>query len=69
MDQIAQKQLAERKKAIAKIQSVVDAERRKKSVREALLGVIGGLPDYAGPLNPRITGRIEAKVHHRKGNF
>src|SRR5208282_1312611 len=29
-------------------------------VRETLLDILGGLPDYYGPLNARITGRIEA---------
>ncbi len=61
MDQIAQRQLQAREDAIAKIRTVADAERRKKFVRETLLSLIGGLPDYSGPLNPRITGRIQAE--------
>ena len=61
MDQIAQQQLQRREDAIAKIRTVADAERRKQSVRETLLSLIGGLPDYNGPLNPRITGRIQAE--------
>jgi cephalosporin-C deacetylase-like acetyl esterase len=61
MDQIAQRQLQAREEAIAKIRSVADAERRKQFVRETLLSLIGGLPDYSGPLNPRITGRIQAE--------
>src|SRR2546427_9857625 len=59
MDQIAQRQLQAREDAIAKIRSVAHAERRKQLVRETLLSLIGGLPDYNGPLNPRITGRIQ----------
>ena len=61
MDQIAQRQLQTREDAIAKIRSVADAERRKQTVRETLLSLVGGLPDYNGPLNPRITGRIQAE--------
>src|SRR6266478_3848404 len=61
MDQIAQRQLQTREDAIAKIRSVADAERRKQLVRETFLSLIGGLPDYNGPLNPRITGRIQAE--------
>src|SRR5690242_5954361 len=61
MDQIAQRQLQAREDAIAKIRTVADAERRKQFVRETLLSLMGGLPDYNGPLNPRITGRIQAE--------
>ena len=39
--------------------SVSEAESRKTEVRERILRLIGGLPDYAGPLNARVTGRIE----------
>lgn len=59
MDQIAQQQLRRRESAIAEIRTVAAAERRKQSVREKLLTIMGGLPDYKGPLNPRITGRIQ----------
>ena len=58
MDQIAQRQLRERKSEISAIRTVADAERRKKSVREKILRAMGGLPDYKGPLNPRTTGAI-----------
>lgn len=61
MNQIARQQLQRREDAIAKIRSVADAERRKQWVRKTFLSVIGGLPDYAGPLNPRITGRIQSE--------
>jgi cephalosporin-C deacetylase-like acetyl esterase len=59
MDQIAQQQLQRRENAIAEIHNVADAERRKQWVRQTLVSVIGGLPDYSGPLNPRITGRLQ----------
>jgi cephalosporin-C deacetylase-like acetyl esterase len=61
MDQIAQQQLQRRENAIAEIHSVADAERRKQSVRKTLLSLIGGLPEYNGPLNPRITGSIQSE--------
>src|SRR6266851_3544489 len=63
MDQIAQRQLQAREDAIAKIRSVPDAERRKQLVRETLLSLIGGLPDYTGQLNPRVNGRLEAESY------
>jgi cephalosporin-C deacetylase-like acetyl esterase len=59
MDRNAQEQLQRRENAIAEIHTVADAERRKKLVRERLLEILGGLPDYHGPLNPRVTGRIQ----------
>src|SRR5690242_6235444 len=60
MDKIAQKQLDAREKAIAAVRTVADAERRKELVRRKILDALGGLPDYSGPLNARVTGRIEA---------
>src|SRR6266702_289097 len=59
MNQIAQRQLEERQREMDKIHTVADAERRKQKVRESLLELLGGLPDYNGPLNPKITGRIQ----------
>jgi cephalosporin-C deacetylase-like acetyl esterase len=63
MNQIAQEQLQQRESAIATLHTVADAERRKKLVRETLLDILGGLPDYNGPLNPKITGRIETEFY------
>jgi dienelactone hydrolase len=60
MDQIAQEQLQRRESVIAKVHNVADAERRKQVVRQTILSLLGGLPDYKGPLNPRITGRIQS---------
>ena len=59
MNAIAQQQLADRDKAIAAIATVSAAEERKKSVRAKVLESIGGLPDYDGPLNPRVTGTLD----------
>ena len=61
MDQIAQKQLQRRESALASIRSVADAERRKQVVRQTILSLLGGLPDYSGPLNPRTTGIIQGE--------
>ena len=63
MNQIAQQQLQWRESAIAQIHTVAEAERRKKLVRETLLEILGGLPDYNRPMNPRMTGRIEAESY------
>jgi len=60
MNQIAQEQLQRRETKIAAIRTVTDADLRKQLVRQTLLDILGGLPDYDGPLNSRITGRIEA---------
>jgi cephalosporin-C deacetylase-like acetyl esterase len=61
MDQIAQEQLQRRESAIALIRNAADAERRKQWVRQTILSLLGGLPDYSGPLNPRITGRLQSE--------
>ena len=58
MDQIAQQQLARRESSIAEIRTTADAERRRQWVHAELLEILGGLPDYHGPLNARITGRL-----------
>src|SRR5579884_582901 len=60
MDARAQSQLAAREAKIAAIHTRAEAEARKQYVRSKILEVIGGLPDYSGPLNARITGRIDA---------
>src|ERR1700686_780100 len=56
LDHIAQQQLGQRERASAGIKSVADANRRKQLVREKLSEILGGLPNYNGPLNSRITG-------------
>ncbi len=59
MDRIAQEQLTKRDAAVAKIQTPADAERRRQWIRATLLDIIGGLPEYRGPLNARVLGRLE----------
>jgi hypothetical protein len=60
MDKIAQAQLQARENEITAVRTVADAERRKAIVRQKILHALGGLPDYAGPLNARVTGQIQA---------
>jgi cephalosporin-C deacetylase-like acetyl esterase len=60
MDGIAQQQLQQRENAIAGIKTVADAERRKEWVRQTFLSILGGLPNSTAPLNPRVTGHIDA---------
>ena len=60
LDRIAQRQLDDRERAIAAIRTKADADRRKTMVRTKLTELIGGLPTYSGPLNPRVTGRLQS---------
>src|SRR4051812_27179785 len=59
MDRIAQQQLDTRSAEIEGVRTVDAAEQRKQKVRAKILELIGGLPDYPGPLNAKVTGRIE----------
>ena len=59
MDRIAQQQLSDRERAIARIHTLSEAKARQAWVRAKILELLGGLPDYNGPLNARVTGRIE----------
>jgi cephalosporin-C deacetylase-like acetyl esterase len=61
MNRIANQELDQRKMAINQIRTVAQAERRKQLVRSELLRLLGGLPDYQGPLNVRITGQLRSK--------
>ena len=63
LDRIAQRQLDKRDAEIRQITTVEAAERRKEWVRKKILDLIGGLPDYAGPLNARVTGRIDKQKY------
>ena len=60
MNNIAQHDLDERDSAVRAIHTVAEAQQRQKAVRDKVLAAMGGLPDYKGPLNARITGRIQA---------
>ena len=58
MDSIAERQLSSREAEISAIRNVGDARERQRRVRSKILELIGGLPDYTGPLNARVTGTI-----------
>lgn len=60
MDRIAQERLRAREVAVAGVHSVAEAELRKVAVRDTFVSLLGGLPDYAGPLRARVTGQIDA---------
>src|ERR1700684_4015085 len=63
LDRIAQAQLDRRDKEIKQINTVEAAGRRKQPTRKNILELIGGLPDYSGPLNARVTGRIDKQKY------
>src|ERR1700742_3455652 len=59
MDGIAQQQLRQRQSVIAGIHNTAEAEQRKQAARRTFLELIGGLSSYSGPLNAKITGRLQ----------
>ncbi|HTW79463.1 MAG TPA: acetylxylan esterase [Terracidiphilus sp.] len=63
MNGIAQRELQQRAQTIRAIHSVDEAESRKQFVRKQLLDDMGGLPDYKGPLNARVTGEIRTESY------
>jgi len=60
MKAIAQRDLQRRAQSIREIHTVAEAEHRKQIVRLELLNDLGGLPDYHGSLNSKITGELHA---------
>ncbi len=61
MNRQAQQQLDARDRTIAAIRTSAEADRRKAEVREKLLRILGGLPEYRGPLRARVTGTLQGK--------
>ena len=55
LNALAQQQLRQRAAAIAAIRDTQAAEARRNDVRARILSLLGGLPDYHGPLNARVT--------------
>src|SRR6266513_268345 len=55
---IAGRQLKERADTMAVIRDEAGARARQSEVRARVLSLIGGLPDYRGPLNARVTKTI-----------
>lgn len=51
-------QLAEREKAVAKVQTRVDAEKRKDRVRRKILDLIGGLPAHPSSITAKDFGTL-----------
>src|SRR5436853_2174073 len=58
MNEIAQQELQQRAETIREIHTVAQAEHRKQVVHTRLLDILGGLPDYKGPLNSRVIGQL-----------
>ncbi|MDX2269876.1 MAG: acetylxylan esterase [Bryobacter sp.] len=54
----AKTQRAARRAEIAQIQTVAQAQARQRTVREKVLRLMGGLPDYRGPLRAQTTRRF-----------
>lgn len=63
MNAIAQRDLEQRAQTIRDIRTVQEAESRKHFVRRELLNDVGGLPDYDGPLNAKVTGEIRTSSY------
>lgn len=59
MNAIAQRQLRSRSELIAAVTDVAGAEKRKAEVRGKVLALFGGLPEYRGPLNAKVTKTIQ----------
>ena len=58
MNETAQKQLSAREAKVRAVRSAGDARARQAEVRGKILAALGGLPDYNGPLNSRVTGTL-----------
>ncbi len=58
LTRIAEKQLAARRAAIARLRTAADVKARQQYIRRKLLEEIGGLPART-PLNARITGTLD----------
>jgi cephalosporin-C deacetylase-like acetyl esterase len=60
IDSAANTQLEARKRSIAQIKTRADAERRKTSVRQKILRLIGGLPEHRGSVAVKQFGTVSA---------
>jgi cephalosporin-C deacetylase-like acetyl esterase len=59
LNRIGLEQLRQREAALSKIATRDEFERRKKEVRAKILRLIGGLPEYRGPLNTKSVGTLD----------
>jgi cephalosporin-C deacetylase-like acetyl esterase len=55
---IGHEQLRARDRELAQVKTRDDMERRKKVIREKILRLVGGLPDFRGPLNVKAIGTL-----------
>src|SRR6185295_5439044 len=58
LNAIGLKHLERRSTAIAALKSREEATQRQQIVREKILTLLGGLPNYHGPLNTKTTGTL-----------
>ncbi|MDP2999783.1 MAG: acetylxylan esterase [Bryobacterales bacterium] len=58
LNRIGAEQLRARDSELAQVRTREDMERRKKMIREKILRLVGGLPDYRGPLNTKQAGTL-----------
>ena len=56
---IGMERLGERVRALGQVTTREAMEARKKAVREKILRLVGGLPDYRGPLNVKQAGTLK----------
>ena len=75
LDDIADKDTAERRETVAKITTRAEAEARQQQVRAKMLGLMGG-PFKKTPLNAKVMGstqmdgyRIEKVLYESQPNF
>ncbi len=59
LDAIAARQLDGRARDVERVRDVAGAEARKADVRRRILSLIGGLPEYRGPLNAAVTKTMQ----------
>lgn len=59
LHRLAQEQMNARQADVETVDTLAEAENRKQLVRARILESLGGLPEYSGPLNAKVTGRID----------
>jgi hypothetical protein len=59
LNDVALRHLDARARDVSQIRTRAQAEDRKRQVREKILRLLGGLPDYRGPLNVKQMGSID----------
>jgi hypothetical protein len=59
LDQHAQRHLKQRVEAVNGLKTRAGAENRQKHIRETLLRLMGGIPEYKGKLRSAVTGTLK----------